>query len=584
MRLPEVVYTEDIIQVLSRWFTQEDVDECVNKGDDLDVIVEIYEKVQFYAEGFNALNQALRDDHVSQVYLADQLIKTELAERVKEQKLVMEGLYHGTGGDQWTVNTNWLSDRPFSEWHGLSVDVVGNITKIELPKNNLAGLLPTGFLALRFITRINFEMNSLDGALPAHIGNLIKLEFFKVNGNKFDGHIPETLMECEHLTRLDLQLNQFDGEIPPSIQSLANLEELRINGNRFSGKIPKAIANLKALRVFVATDNALTGAIPVELCKATKLEEIYLGQNAFVGKIPRELGMLENLERLNVTDNMLDGGLPNSLSFLTNLVELNIQSNRFAGPIPKSFGVLQKLQFFEANHNYLTGPIPPEIAGCKMLQAVRVRENKLTGDIPLPALRTLKSLKYLSANNNLFTGAVIATGTYGVTPEDDWTEMTWDPPSAPGTYELHIAEPTTGSWGAYGSCQHDGLMLQVRVKNFDTADYEGDWTYAETIAPRSTWMVPFSKHLTQLVAPRVQEFTIDKAFDGVRIVIFEQDYNKKNKPGSKETVFKADADSGDEEPPLPFDGGRFTLRTSNIDEARRVLHVACSKNALKIWF
>ena len=38
---------------------------------------------------------------------------------------VLEILYHGTDGDNWTYNTNWLTDRPLDDWHGVGTDAGG---------------------------------------------------------------------------------------------------------------------------------------------------------------------------------------------------------------------------------------------------------------------------------------------------------------------------------------------------------------------------------------------------------------------------------------------------------------------------
>ena len=34
-------------------------------------------------------------------------------------RVALEALYRATGGDDWTDNTNWLSDEPLGEWYGV---------------------------------------------------------------------------------------------------------------------------------------------------------------------------------------------------------------------------------------------------------------------------------------------------------------------------------------------------------------------------------------------------------------------------------------------------------------------------------
>ena len=55
---------------------------------------------------------------------------------------VLVALYHATDGPNWTTDTNWLSDAPISEWHGVTTDSDGRVTEIELLDTRLRGELP----------------------------------------------------------------------------------------------------------------------------------------------------------------------------------------------------------------------------------------------------------------------------------------------------------------------------------------------------------------------------------------------------------------------------------------------------------
>ena len=41
-------------------------------------------------------------------------------------------LYEVTDGANWRSNDNWLSDRPIGEWHGVTTDRSGRVTKLSL--------------------------------------------------------------------------------------------------------------------------------------------------------------------------------------------------------------------------------------------------------------------------------------------------------------------------------------------------------------------------------------------------------------------------------------------------------------------
>ena len=58
---------------------------------------------------------------------------------------VLVALYNATDGDNWTVRTNWLSDRPVGEWYGVTTDGDGRVTGLALSDNNLHGFDTGGF-------------------------------------------------------------------------------------------------------------------------------------------------------------------------------------------------------------------------------------------------------------------------------------------------------------------------------------------------------------------------------------------------------------------------------------------------------
>ncbi len=50
-------------------------------------------------------------------------------------------ILESTGGEQWTVKSNWLSEHPLGTWHGVEVNADGRVTEIDLPNYNLRGPL-----------------------------------------------------------------------------------------------------------------------------------------------------------------------------------------------------------------------------------------------------------------------------------------------------------------------------------------------------------------------------------------------------------------------------------------------------------
>ena len=75
-------------------------------------------------------------------------------------------LYNATGGPNWSNNTNWLSDAPLDQWHGVTTDGTGRVARLELASNGVSG------------------------ELPPEIGNLSKLIMLFLSGNDLSGELP----------------------------------------------------------------------------------------------------------------------------------------------------------------------------------------------------------------------------------------------------------------------------------------------------------------------------------------------------------------------------------------------------------
>lgn len=93
------------------------------------------------------------------------LAVTQLGAPIEQDRAVLKELYEMTGGTAWTRTDHWNSDRPLSEWYGITLEE-GRVVGIDLPDNNLVGTLPAalGELALRSLT---LRGNKLSGSLPA---------------------------------------------------------------------------------------------------------------------------------------------------------------------------------------------------------------------------------------------------------------------------------------------------------------------------------------------------------------------------------------------------------------------------------
>ncbi len=48
-------------------------------------------------------------------------------------------MFDATSGGSWKDSTGWGSSSPLNKWHGISLDNEGQVVKLDLRENNLAG-------------------------------------------------------------------------------------------------------------------------------------------------------------------------------------------------------------------------------------------------------------------------------------------------------------------------------------------------------------------------------------------------------------------------------------------------------------
>ena len=376
-----------------------------------------------------------------------------------DDRAVLVALYEATNGDEWTNNTNWMSDRPLDEWFGVTTDENGRVTALNLRENRLSGALPAELGSLTHLRELTLFINQLSGTLPSSLGNLTNLELLWLGRNQFSGTLPTSLGNLTHLKRLWLGYNQFSGMLPAELGNLTHLESLWLGHNQFSDALPSSLVNLTNVQelnlentqlcaptdaVFQAWLESIDDkqgvvncgpdlinpdrAALVALYEATNgdewtnntnwlsdrpLDEWYgvttdddgrvtrlqLSDNRLSGTLPASLGNLTNLRELTLFINQLSGTLPASLGNLTNLQLLYLNNNRFSGTLPAWLGNLTNLQWLALDNNQFSGVLPPSLGNLTNLQTLWLNNNQqLSGTLPL-SLGNLTNLQWLWLDN-----------------------------------------------------------------------------------------------------------------------------------------------------------------------------------------
>ena len=280
-------------------------------------------------------------------------------------------LYRATDGPNWTRNDNWLTDAPLGDWHGVTTNDSGRVTRLSLQDNQLSGELPQGLTGLSALEVFYFFNNPnlcapVDSAFQSWlagigrvIGSSCALEDFPA-----DRAVLEQLYRATDGANWTNKDNWLDNSrllrewrgVTTDAQGRVN--GLFLSGNKLTGPIPASLGNLTSLTTLYLNGNQLTGPIPARLGNLNNLQLLWLYNNKLSGAIPTELGSLPNLTWLNLGGNELSGPIPTKLGDLTNLTGLFLWRNQLTGEIPTELGSLTRLTWLDLSNNQLTGTIP----------------------------------------------------------------------------------------------------------------------------------------------------------------------------------------------------------------------------------
>lgn len=105
-------------------------------------------------------------------------------------------LYHDTGGNNWTRNDNWCSDKPLDEWYGVYVytdDTGRRKCVLDLRDNNLVGMADlSGCTALVDLCCYNNQLKSLD------VSGCTALNYLNCSGNPITQMITEPFLSIPY--------------------------------------------------------------------------------------------------------------------------------------------------------------------------------------------------------------------------------------------------------------------------------------------------------------------------------------------------------------------------------------------------
>ena len=328
-------------------------------------------------------------------------------------RAVLTAFYDATGGPNWTNNTNWKTSAVLGAWHGVTTDIDGRVTDIELAGNGLIGPISAALGDLANLQTLSLGWNELTGPIPVALTDLGKLQLFDVS--QTDVCIPSNPAFRRWKAAIEARGGRFVGASSCDDHAgdravLTAFYDATGGPNWTNNTNWKTSAVLGAWHG-VTTDidgrvtdielagNGLIGPISAALGDLANLQTLSLGWNELTGPIPADLGDLENLRQLSLHGNELTGPIPAALGDMENLQTLNLGWNELSGPIPADLGDLENLRQLHLPGNELTGPVPAELGSLVGLEELSLYENELTGRLPIE-LGNLASIERLDLSYN----------------------------------------------------------------------------------------------------------------------------------------------------------------------------------------
>ncbi|XP_060671444.1 probable LRR receptor-like serine/threonine-protein kinase At3g47570 [Ziziphus jujuba] len=182
----------------------------------------------------------------------------------KLQSLAIAGVIPSSIGNLTLLSKLLLSSNNFQGSIPSSLGGCKSLTTLDFFQNNLSGTIPKQLIGLSTLAEgLDLSWNRLTGPIPMEVGNLVNIQYLRLEENKLNGEIPETLSGCTSLMYLHLGGNSLQGNIPSSLVTLRGIEEMDFSSNNLSGKIPMYLQTFRMLKILNLSFNDFEGEVPI---------------------------------------------------------------------------------------------------------------------------------------------------------------------------------------------------------------------------------------------------------------------------------------------------------------------------------
>ena len=243
--------------------------------------------------------------------------------RISPDRDALVAIYNATDGANWRRNSNWLTDAPVDEWHGVDTDAAGRVVRLTLSTNDLKGRVPGVIGELSELSQLAMAGNQLTGAVPPELGSATKLDSLFLNNNQLTGSIPGSFLQ------LDLSAFRFGDNAGLCVPVNPAFAEWTAGIPALNGP-DCAEEDAQILQLLYETTNGsawtnsgswlseepLSDWFGVDTDSIGRVTALHLAENGLSGALPESLGELHFLRHLDIAGNEIEGRLPRSLAGL----------------------------------------------------------------------------------------------------------------------------------------------------------------------------------------------------------------------------------------------------------------------------
>ncbi|NQZ77545.1 MAG: T9SS type A sorting domain-containing protein, partial [Ekhidna sp.] len=376
--------------------------------------------------------------------------------------------YESTNGDEWFSNGGWLSELPYENWFGLTVDpTTGQVVNIDLSGNGLSGQLPAEIGNFAALERLGIPNNAIGGEIPAELGQVTTLQRIGLRNNQLTGEIPESIAVLEGLTHLNVHENALTGIAPEFARGTYSSFNVSFNQLEFDDIVPVVDAltayapqqRLAEERIFATTGTEytldintgddgsnlyswflndvllddVTGPTLTFTYESDQFAGIYTAiatndaapalalvkefevVSPSVQEIPDFDALVAFYDATGGENWFEDSGwfvdpdISNWFGISSdqggNVIQIFLTGNGLSGMLPSEIGDMLSLQELYLGGNQIGGEIPAEIANLTQLSSLSMPRNNFVGTIPAE-LGELDNLVFLGLSNNQLSGDI----------------------------------------------------------------------------------------------------------------------------------------------------------------------------------